>query len=143
MSNWLCVNVNIGQGVNYIVSYAVTMVIIYCAMDEDCLTFCFLRFIVSPVRLDSYCPAPPVRPEQSIARADTEPTQQHPLPGSAKTPGSPLAGTATTPGSSQNGSMSGQVSDKDSGVNVDMTQNRHSFDLSSAVVSRSQAKRSS
>ncbi|KAK2156666.1 hypothetical protein NP493_1955g00006 [Ridgeia piscesae] len=98
---------------------------------------------LSPVRLDSYCPAPPVRPEQSIARADSEPTQQHPLPGSAKTPGSPLAGTATTPGSSQNGSMSGQVSDKDSGVNVDMTQNRHSFDLSSAVVSRSQAKRSS
>ena len=101
-------------------------------MDEDSLTFCFLRFIVSPVRLDSYCPAPTVRLEQSIARTDSEPTQQHPLPGSAK-----------TPGSSQNGSMSGQVSDKDSSVNVDTTQNRHNFDSSSAGVSRSQAKRSS
>ncbi|KAK2156850.1 hypothetical protein NP493_1932g00003, partial [Ridgeia piscesae] len=55
------------------------------------------EFQISPVRLDSYCPAPTVRLEQSIARTDSEPTQQHPLPGSAK-----------TPGSSQNGSMSGQ-----------------------------------
>ena len=98
LSNWLSVNVNIGQGVNNIGSYAVAKVYIYCAMDDDSLTFCFLRFTESPVRLDSY-----------YHHIDSEPTQQHPLPD-----------TATTSGSSQNGSMSGQVSDKDSAVNVDM-----------------------
>ena len=135
LSNWLCLNVNIGKGVNYIVSYAVTMVIIYCAMDEDCLTFCFLRFIVRPVRLDSYCQAPPGRHEQSIARAshtDSKPIQHHPLPG-----------TKTTSGSSQNGPMSGDCSDEDSAAYVDMKQHRHSFDSYSNGVSRSQAKRSS
>ena len=90
-------------------------------MDEDSLTFCFLRFIVSPVRLDSYC-----------HRIDSELTQQH-----------PYSGTATTSGSSQNGSMSVDSSDEDSAAYVDLNQHRHSFDSSSAGVSRSQAKRSS
>ena len=115
--------------------YAVTKVYIYCAMDDDSLTFCFLRFIVSPIRRDSYCQAPPVRPEQSNARAshaDSKPIQQHTLPG-----------TASISGSSQNGSTSGDNSDEDRGAYVDMNQNRHRFDSSSAGVSRSQAKRSS
>ncbi|KAK2156663.1 hypothetical protein NP493_1955g00011, partial [Ridgeia piscesae] len=107
----------------------------YCAMDEDCLTFCFLRCTVNPVRRDSYCQAPPGRQEQSIARAshtDSKPIQQHPLPG-----------TKTTSGSSQNGPMPGNCSDEDSAAYVDMNQHRHSFDSYSTGVSRSQAKRSS
>ena len=135
MSNWLSVNVKLGQGVNKIVSYAVAKVIIYCEMDDDSLTFCFLRFIVSPVRRVSDCQAPPVRPEQSKARAshaDSKPIQQHPLPG-----------TATTSGSFQNGSMSGDSSDEDSDAYMDMNRHRRSVDSSSAGVGRSQAKRSS
>ena len=133
LSNWLSENVKIGQGVNNIVSYAVAKGIIYCATDDDYLTFCFLRFIVSPVRRDSNCPAPPVHPEQSKARAshaDSKPIQQHTFPG-----------TATISGSSQNGSTSGDSSDEESDAYVDM--NQHRFDSSSVGVSRSQSKRSS